>query len=739
MVQKQNIYKSTLFLLCLCLITQINWAQSYEVNLVDISSGKGDFGAVRYHDGLVFCSSRLEKKLAGDIDSSNFYTDLFFTQLFPNRTFSQPVLFSNQLTEVLNEGPATFSSDFQTIYYTSNLEPQKKVVNEIEENIYSLGINVARFENGDWIKQSAFPFNSKNCDFNIAHPCLSPNDSIIYFASNMFGTRGGSDIFFCVLRNGQWSQPINAGPEINTTGNEAFPFMSSEGIFYFCSNGHHAEENRSDMDIYSTTSISQFEWKMPKALPYPLNTKFNDYGYSEYFNSEFGFISSDRNNKKDALYSFSKSTPVFLDCKENQRSIYCYRIEDTKIDSINNLPLIYQWDLGDGTMLQGKSVEHCYEKPGVYQLHLNLIDTITDQVILNVSSSVLEIQEYQQPFILANDSGVVNLPMKFYSDDSPLSKFEVAKHFWIVDDKDTFEGDSLIYTFKESGYHTVLCGAISETNANGSYHKSCSYKTIFIASQPINGLPKSDPDPSLEPVELIQLKTDLPNLADTVNKATLLYRVVILKSPERIPMNYEGFSTITNEIVETRDSSGIYTYSFGVSAELTRIYEQLKLAQKSTDNKLSLEVFDHSKFAKEYVRKGNYIAKGDAEALNIEFMKLRDIKFEYNSAKIKNESFGNLDYIASMLMLETGFTLRINAHTCSQGTHEYNQELSERRAASVKAYFAKKGIPASRLITKGYAETMPIANNMTEDGKALNRRVEFVIVFKPEINENDQK
>ncbi len=739
MTLRNKIHKSTLFTLCLCLYTLCIRAQSYEVNPVDINSTKGDFGSVRYKDGLVFCSSRLESKLPGDFDTAHFYTDLFYSKLLPNRKFDNPILFSSELTDILNEGPATFSSDFQTIYYTSNLDPQKKIVNDIEENVYSLGICMAKRAGDKWVRSGALPFNSKTCDFSIAHPCLSPNDSILYFASNMFGTHGGSDIFYCVLRNGQWSQPINAGPTINTSGNEAFPFCSREGLLYFCSDGHHKEADRHDMDIYFTKSIGSFQWMEPRHLPFPMNTAFNDYAYSEFNNGEFGFLSSDRQEKRDKIYSFSKSTPTFFDCQENNRTTFCYRIEDNKIDSINNLPLVYQWELGDGNILEGKSIEHCYEKPGVYQLHLNLLDTITDQVILSVSSTVLEIVDYQQPFILSNDTGVVHSPMVFYSDDSPLSKFKVVKHFWIIDDQVYAEGDSLMHVFKEPGYHTILCGAVGETGQDGSYEKSCSYKTIYISEKPIDGYPKANPDPNQEPIEVITVKTDLPDFTEGTGSSTLLYRVVILKSNERIPMNYQGFASLTKDIVETKDSTGTYTYSFGVSAELDRIYEQMKEAQSTTNAALSLEIFNHDNFAKEYIRKGKYIPQGDAAALNVEFMKLRDIKFEYNSAEIKSESFANLDYIASMLKLESGFTLKINAHTCSQGTHEYNQDLSQKRAASVKSYFVKKGIPTSRLITEGYAETMPIANNNTEEGKAMNRRVEFVIVFNPEINESDKE
>lgn len=173
----------------------------------------------------------------------------------------------------------------------------------------------------------------------------------------------------------------------------------------------------------------------------------------------------------------------------------------------------------------------------------------------------------------------------------------------------------------------------------------------------------------------------------------------------------------------------MYTYSIGASAEISRIYDQFKEIQAQSGRTLTIENFNQTNFGKEYVRTGKYIEPGNAEALNIEFNRLKDIKFEYNSAVIKEESYGNLDYIAAMLMLEEDFTLKINAHTCSQGTHDYNQALSEKRAQSVKAYFSKKGVKANRLITKGYAETQPIATNDTEEGKSLNRRVEFIIIF----------
>ncbi len=717
-------------ILLLCVVTIQLSAQTYEVEEVSFNSKQGDFAPIRFEEGLVFCSSRNQKKLVGDVDSVNFYTDMFVTYINNNRKFSNPELFSSELTGILNEGPAAFTSDFKTVYYTANINPDKKDpgAKELEESVYNLRILVAQYINGKWQKTGVLHFSSIPDSYDMAHPALSPNDSILYFTSNMDAGFGGSDIYYCLWKDGKWSEPINAGATINTEGNEVFPYQARNGMFYFSTNGRHTDNARNDMDIFSTKRGFGGEWMAPRALPSPLNTSANDYTYCEFSNENFGYISSDR-KQGDKIYSFSKSVPQFFDCQENQRTILCYHLDDTKIEKLQNTPLLYEWNLGDGTIVHNFDAQHCYSQPGTYNITLSVIDTITNQKIMNVSETVLEIVDYQQPFILSNDSVQINYSLTLFSDDSPIKKYKTAKHYWIVDDEHIFSGDTLRYTFTKPGWHTVLCGAVSEPLPGGEIMKSCSVKEIFVFEHDLPGFPQVDPNPSMEPTQKIQMRSSFDGFAGNKLKPKNLYRIVIEKSQERLPMNYEGFKSIQEEIVETKDTTGTYTYSVGASAEISRIYEQLKDIQDQVGRPLTIESFDQNNFGKEYLRTGNYIEPGNAEALNIEFNRLKDIKFEYNSAVIKEESFGNLDYIAAMLLLEEDFTLKINAHTCSQGTHEYNQTLSERRAQSVKEYFAKKGIKGNRLITRGYAETQPIASNDSEEGKSLNRRVEFIIIF----------
>lgn len=106
----------------------------------------------------------------------------------------------------------------------------------------------------------------------------------------------------------------------------------------------------------------------------------------------------------------------------------------------------------------------------------------------------------------------------------------------------------------------------------------------------------------------------------------------------------------------------------------------------------------------------------------------RNIHFEYNQATLKSESWAVVGQVAYMLEKHPEVKLRIDGHTDSDGTAAYNLELSQRRADAVKNALVQEGVDSGRLTTMGYGETMPIESNETETGKAMNRRVEFLLI-----------
>ncbi len=105
---------------------------------------------------------------------------------------------------------------------------------------------------------------------------------------------------------------------------------------------------------------------------------------------------------------------------------------------------------------------------------------------------------------------------------------------------------------------------------------------------------------------------------------------------------------------------------------------------------------------------------------------LRSVQFALDSAALDSTAKGILREAASMLKNQTG-TIYVDGHTCSLGTDQYNQRLSERRANSVRNYLIEQGVPANRLIARGFGESNPKYSNATEETRRLNRRVELSV------------
>ena len=116
------------------------------------------------------------------------------------------------------------------------------------------------------------------------------------------------------------------------------------------------------------------------------------------------------------------------------------------------------------------------------------------------------------------------------------------------------------------------------------------------------------------------------------------------------------------------------------------------------------------------------ILSGDASII------LKNIFFEFDSDSLLPESFPELDRLVEFLNQHPDIRIEISGHTDSIGTKQYNLDLSQRRANSVKKYLTSQGISSSRLITRGYGESRPMADNGTPEGRALNRRVEFKVI-----------
>ncbi len=109
-------------------------------------------------------------------------------------------------------------------------------------------------------------------------------------------------------------------------------------------------------------------------------------------------------------------------------------------------------------------------------------------------------------------------------------------------------------------------------------------------------------------------------------------------------------------------------------------------------------------------------------------LRFANIQFEFNSAVLKTDSYQTLDLIATSLKTASTTKLILNGNSSAEGSTAHNMSLSLDRANSVKAYLVNAGVNGNNLSTKGYGESKPISDNSTEEGRALNRRVEIKVI-----------
>ncbi|RYZ29341.1 MAG: flagellar motor protein MotB, partial [Sphingobacteriales bacterium] len=183
---------------------------------------------------------------------------------------------------------------------------------ESADGINKLKLYVAEEQKGSWGEAQELPFN--NDDYSTGHPALSPNDKMLFFASDRPGGFGGTDLYVSSLKDGKWSEPLNLGKDINTKGNEMFPFVDDRGNLYFSSDGH---PGLGDLDIFYAQLTDQTAVKSVQNIGEPLNSSKDDFGIVTDGARMLGYLSSNRlrGGSDDDIYRFKREGSLYA-CRE---------------------------------------------------------------------------------------------------------------------------------------------------------------------------------------------------------------------------------------------------------------------------------------------------------------------------------------------------------------------------------------------------------------------------------------
>lgn len=284
----------------------------YKVGTFEYNSRYSDFAPTFYKQGLIFSSDRDTGNLARyrHTWNSKDFLDLYKVNV-DSSSLNKVVKFGGDINTRLHESTTVFTKDGNTVYFTRNNLFDGKTVKD-KKGVVRLKILKAVKENGVWSQIEELPFNSES--YSIAHPTLSPDEKLLYFASDMPGTLGQSDIFKVAINSdGTYGTPVNLGNNINTEARETFPFVSSENILYFSSDGH---PGLGGLDVFAT-KISQNQYIGPVLnVGEPVNSNLDDFTFIINEETRNGYFASNRSEGlgDDDIYSFVETKKLEFDC-----------------------------------------------------------------------------------------------------------------------------------------------------------------------------------------------------------------------------------------------------------------------------------------------------------------------------------------------------------------------------------------------------------------------------------------
>ena len=296
----------------------------YDVRRMDkFNSRRGEFSpmlAGDKYDQLYFASSRSKDKDAkvSAITGQN-NNNLFLVKQDEKGAWLAPVELEDEVNTEYDEGTPSFSPDGNTMYYTYCAQDP--------EGPRTAEIYISTRSSAKWGKGTRATI-VKDSVTALGHPSISPDGKYLYFVSDAVGGFGGKDIFRARVAGNDFGPMENLGEEINTPGDEMFPYVRDSVTLYFASNGH---PGMGGLDLFKATQDSTGKWKVEN-LGAPINSMADDFGITFAGKEERGFFCSNRNDARgyDHIYSFERPTiTIFIEGIVND--VDEYPIEDATV------------------------------------------------------------------------------------------------------------------------------------------------------------------------------------------------------------------------------------------------------------------------------------------------------------------------------------------------------------------------------------------------------------------------
>ncbi len=270
-------------------------------NMALINSKESDYApsfADKKYSTILF-TSRRPGNAGGEIDANTGgnKSDIYETKVDKNGKWSTPVMIAPTINSKFNEGVACVSKKGDMIFFTRSPETPNK---QLKPQIY-----MAKKQGSTWGVAQPLPFCIDTIAFG--HPYLSADGKMLVFASRMEGGYGGADIWFSSFdaKANVWGKPVNAGPAVNTEGDELYPTLSDDGRKLYFSSDYHP--GMGGLDIFVAEGDNYKFTKPVENLKAPLNSTADDFRIIFEGKKQRGFLTSNREGGKgsDDIWSFN--------------------------------------------------------------------------------------------------------------------------------------------------------------------------------------------------------------------------------------------------------------------------------------------------------------------------------------------------------------------------------------------------------------------------------------------------
>lgn len=736
-------------------------------NLKEINTRHSEFCPFIYNKQLVFISYKQNDLVNIDKFEQDGipYTNIYCSVIKNDSVYASRKSFSKIINSDFHDGPISFA-DSNTVYFTHvEYKERKKDKNFINRPQLFFSARKGK----SWTKAKPFQYNS--ADYCTAHPAFSNDGTTLYFSSDMPGGQGGMDLWCCKKTPDGWSKPENLGPDINTSGNEEFPYLRKDGILFFSSDGL---PGFGGLDIFTARQI-EGKWILKQNEGIGLNSFADDFGVC-FTDNTTGYVSSNRDGGmgSDDIYKFkytSRNISIEGTVLKNKNPKNFIKnvtvlLEDDKCNQLasaktNDEGFFHFDNLASGKKYMVKLDENDADLPKSKKYYyadktgaLTRV-TVTNEkgekyVFTNLPVDVGAVSDIKEDDIALagnllygqNPSSPIPNAQITLLDESGQVMGQTTTNFFgsFAFDKIDSDEDFSIDVAPPPGMKIPANTRIVLTNKNGKEirvmrsDKTGKYKFNKLASDE-NALASMQ-------VEESDLIMDLKGKILDGDKKRMPNTKVSL-------LNDKG-ETI---LIDTTDETGKFTFkklavAKNYTLQLDMEDDRLKKAEQvyiATEEEKIVQAL-----VKDFKNGFQYKVLASEPSLlkqiHVDDPWLDVLSFDKNETVIQESvTYGSgeyklgaaglniLDKIILVLKSNPKITIEIGSHTDSRGNDDFNLALSKKRATFAADYVTSKGISASRIKGIGYGETKIVnkcANNVTctDEEHARNRRTEFRII-----------